>query len=108
MKPAPHSWDVPVGHRVGSEPWKIRFVELRGASYGRCDLRVDRSGRPFMLEINANCGLYYPPTAPGSADLCLAHDPAGHEGFTRQIVRAALRRHPGRPRAAPRPYLYPA
>ena len=34
MKPAPHSWDVPVGHRVGSEPWKIRFVELRGAQPG--------------------------------------------------------------------------
>jgi D-alanine-D-alanine ligase len=69
------------------------FVELRGASYGRCDLRVDRRGRPFMLEINANCGLYYPPSAPGSADLCLAHDPAGHAGFTRQIVEAALGRH---------------
>jgi predicted deacylase len=34
VKPAPHSWDVPVGHRVGSEPWKIRFVELRGAQPG--------------------------------------------------------------------------
>lgn len=34
MKPAPHSWDVPVGHRVGSEPWKIRFVELRGDQPG--------------------------------------------------------------------------
>jgi len=34
VKPAPHSWDVPVGHRVGSEPWKIRVVELRGAQPG--------------------------------------------------------------------------
>ena len=46
-----------------------------------------------MLEINPNCGVYYPPTDPGSADICLAHDPAGHEGFTRQLVRAAFRRH---------------
>ncbi len=46
-----------------------------------------------MLEINPNCGVYYPATDPGSADLCLARDPAGHEGFTRQIVAAALRRH---------------
>lgn len=68
------------------------FVALGGASFGRCDLRVDRAGTPFMLEINANCGVYYPPTAPGSADLCLMHDPAGHAGFTRQLVRAALRR----------------
>jgi len=69
------------------------FVALNGASFGRCDLRVDRHGTPFMLEINPNCGVYYPPTDPGSADLCLAQDPAGHEGFTRQIVEAAFRRH---------------
>jgi D-alanine-D-alanine ligase len=69
------------------------FVALHGASFGRCDLRVDTAGTPFMLEINPNCGVYYPPTDPGSADLCLARDPAGHEGFTRQIVEAALRRH---------------
>src|ERR1035437_1918537 len=59
------------------------FVALRGASFGRCDIRVDRSGVPFMLEINANCGVYYPPKDAGSADLCLAHDPEGHVGFTR-------------------------
>ena len=69
------------------------FVALDGASFGRCDLRVDRHGTPHMLEINPNCGVYYPPTDPGSADLCLRHDPAGHEGFTRQIVAAALARH---------------
>ena len=38
---------------------------------------------------------YYPPDEPGSADQCLAYDPAGHEGFTRQLVAAALRRHRG-------------
>jgi D-alanine-D-alanine ligase len=69
------------------------FVALKGASFGRCDLRVDADGTPFMLEINANCGVYYPPADAGSADLCLAHDPAGHLGFTRQLVEAALRRH---------------
>ena len=74
------------------------FRELRGASFGRCDLRVDAEGTPFMLEINPNCGVYYPPTAPGSADLCLASDPAGHEGFTRQLVAAAFRRHERRNR----------
>lgn len=86
------------------------FVALHGASFGRCDLRVDESGTPFMLEINPNCGVYYPPTDPGSADLCLAEDPAGHEGFTRQLVAAAFRRHelrhasPGRSRGA-RPHM---
>jgi D-alanine-D-alanine ligase-like ATP-grasp enzyme len=69
------------------------FVALNGASFGRCDLRVDHSGTPFMLEINPNCGVYYPPEDAGSADLCLAHDPEGHVGFTRQLIRAALNRN---------------
>jgi len=68
------------------------FVALRGASFGRCDLRVDAAGTPYMLEINPNCGVFYPATDPGSADLCLAHDPEGHVGFTRLLVRAALAR----------------
>ncbi|MAE77272.1 MAG: D-alanine--D-alanine ligase [Planctomycetes bacterium] len=69
------------------------FVALNGASFGRCDFRVDHGGTPYMLEINANCGVYYPPSDPGSADICLAQDPAGHVGFTRQLVAAALGRH---------------
>jgi D-alanine-D-alanine ligase-like ATP-grasp enzyme len=68
------------------------FAGLNGTGYGRCDLRIDRDGRVFMLEINPNCGIYYPPSDPGSADLCLLHDPAGHEGFTRHIMAAAQRR----------------
>jgi D-alanine-D-alanine ligase len=69
------------------------FVALKGASFGRCDLRVDRSGTPFMLEINPNCGVYYLPGDAGSADLCLLNDPEGHVGFTRLLVSAALNRH---------------
>lgn len=68
------------------------FIALEGASFGRCDLRVDAEGTPHMLEMNANCGVYYPPADAGSADLCLLNDPAGHEGFTRQLVAAALAR----------------
>ena len=69
------------------------FVELGAASFGRCDIRVDRSGTPYMLEINPNCGVYYPPKDYGSADICLSLDPEGHEGFTRQLVAAAFSRH---------------
>ena len=68
------------------------FRALGGTSFGRCDVRLDADGVPHMLEINANCGVYYPPTDPGTADIILAHDPAGHVGFTRQLVRAALSR----------------
>jgi D-alanine-D-alanine ligase len=69
------------------------FVGLEGAGFGRCDFRVDAAGRRFLLEINANCGVYYPPDERGGADMCIAHDPAGHEGFTRQLIAAALQRH---------------
>lgn len=68
------------------------FVALDGASFGRCDLRVSVAGTPFVLEMNANCGVYYPPVDAGGADLSLLHDPGGHAGFTRQLVEAALRR----------------
>jgi D-alanine-D-alanine ligase len=80
------------------------FVALDGASFGRCDLRVNGDGTPYMLEINPNCGVYYPPSDPGSADLCLLHDPEGHEGFTRGLVAAALRRHERRQHRGAEPY----
>lgn len=69
------------------------FVAIEFASFGRCDVRVDATGTPYMLEINANCGVYFPPEDYGSADFCLSLDPAGHEGFTRLLVAAAIRRH---------------
>ncbi|MBI3714779.1 MAG: D-alanine--D-alanine ligase [Betaproteobacteria bacterium] len=68
------------------------FLALNGASFGRCDVRVDRNGTPYMLEINPNCGIYYPPQDAGSADLCLLHDPEGHAGFTRRLIETALAR----------------
>jgi len=74
------------------------FLGMRGVSYGRCDIRVGLDGRAYMLEINPNCGVYYPPEDPGSADLILAADPEGHAGFTARIVDAALARHASRKR----------
>ena len=69
------------------------FVQLKAASFARCDVRVDKTGTPYMLEINSNCGVYYPPADYGAADICLSLDPKGHEGFTRQLVAAAFARH---------------
>ncbi len=69
------------------------FRALGGTSFGRCDIRVDKAGTPYMLEINPNCGVYYPMSDPGTADIILSHDPAGHHGFTAQLVQAALTRN---------------
>ncbi|MBJ02060.1 MAG: D-alanine--D-alanine ligase [Planctomycetes bacterium] len=69
------------------------FLEVDGAGFGRCDIRIDDEGTPYMLEINPNCGVFYPPSDPGSADICLANDPGGHAGFARNLVAAAIARH---------------
>ncbi len=69
------------------------FLGLNGASFGRCDIRMSPEGELYMLEINPNCGVYYPESDAGSADFALLHDPRGHQGFTDLIVRAALARH---------------
>ena len=74
------------------------FLGMRSASFGRCDFRMNAEGELFMLEINPNCGVYYAPSDPGSADLALLNDPAGHQGFTDLLLRSARARHARRQR----------
>lgn len=74
------------------------FTGLGGTGYGRCDVRVDAEGTPYFLEINPNCSVFYAPETPGSADVILSLDPAGHAGFLERLLAAALAR---RDRAVP-------
>lgn len=68
------------------------FQTLNGNGYARCDYRMDASGSIYMLEINPNCGIFYPPTDPGSADYCLMNDKVNHRKFMKMIIRSALQR----------------
>jgi len=68
------------------------FNVLSGNGYARCDYRMDSTGTIYMLEINPNCGIFYPPTEPGSADFSLMNDPINHPKFLKLIVRSALKR----------------
>jgi D-alanine-D-alanine ligase len=68
------------------------FEGFQGTGYARCDVRMDSEGRLYLLDVNPNPGVFYPPSAPGSADLILGHDPGGHRAFIAHIVAAALRR----------------
>jgi D-alanine-D-alanine ligase len=68
------------------------FVAMEQKSFGRCDVRVDKTGTPFILEINSNCGVYFEKEAYGSADFCIALDPNGHIGFTEQLAKVAFAR----------------
>jgi len=67
------------------------FQAMNGNGYARCDYRMDASGTIYMLEINPNCGIFYPPSEPGSADFSLMNDPINHQKFLKLIIRTALK-----------------
>lgn len=90
------------------------FRALKCTGYARADFRIDAHGQPVFLELNPNCGVFYP-SGPdvASADAVLHADPLGHigapsfmkcqethccttwvlAGFTKAIIAAALARH---------------
>jgi D-alanine-D-alanine ligase len=69
------------------------FQELGGNGYARCDYRMGADGAIYMLEINPNCGIFYPPHEPGSADFSLLNDPrTNHTKFMKLIINNALNR----------------
>ncbi len=68
------------------------FLGLNGSGYGRCDIRVDARGVPYLLEINPNCGIFYAQDNAGSADLILLNHPQGYQKFLSLILKAAQRR----------------
>ena len=68
------------------------FQAFSASGYARCDFRLGNDGEIYMLEINPNCGIFYPPFDPGSADFSLMNDPIGHQGFMDLIIRSALKR----------------
>jgi len=69
------------------------FKVMNGNGYARCDYRMSADGTIHMLEINPNCGIFYAPHEPGSADFSLINDPVyNHKKFLKLIVRSALQR----------------
>lgn len=90
--------DAELAARVRDEAAKL-FLDLGGAGWGRCDVRVDAEGRSWMLEINPNAAVFYPPSDPSTADAILALAPGGPRAFAEQMVRAALARRERRRRA---------
>jgi len=69
------------------------FKALDGNGYARCDYRMAADGTIYMLEINPNCGIFYSPEEPGSADFSLINDPMyNHQKFLKLIIRSAQKR----------------
>mmetsp|Transcript_9060 Transcript_9060/g.12019 ORF Transcript_9060/g.12019 Transcript_9060/m.12019 type:complete len:555 (+) Transcript_9060:249-1913(+) len=72
------------------------FSALNGRGYGRVDVRSDPSGKNlYFLEINPNCGIFYPEGAYGSADFILHKtDPThAHADFVLNQVEVAIKMH---------------
>jgi D-alanine-D-alanine ligase len=84
--------DDPLSSRLRDMSAKL-FYGLDGTGYGRCDIRMDGHGELFMLEINPQGAVFYPPETPGMADYILQFDPRGHSGFVDLLFRSALARH---------------
>lgn len=68
------------------------FSSLSGVGYARCDVRMDRAGRLFLLDCNTTPGIFYPPGQFGMADLILAQQPDGHRRFLLHLIDRALSR----------------
>ena len=69
------------------------FKAMDGNGYARCDYRMGADGMIHMLEINPNCGIFYAPDEPGSADFSLINDPVyNHHKFLKLIIRSAKNR----------------
>ncbi len=82
--------DDPKIQKILREQTMRVFKELGGNGYARCDYRMDADGVIYMLEINPNCGIFYPPHEPGSADFSLLNDPVtDHTKFMNLIMHNA-------------------
>lgn len=84
--------EEPLATRLRDMTKKL-FLGLDGTGYGRCDIRMDAHGELFMLEINPQGAVFYPPDQPGMADFILQYDPRGHAGFIDLLLRSAFARH---------------
>ena len=69
------------------------FNGFEGIGYARLDLRVDKDGNLFFLEINFTCSVFYIDGMEGSADYILKNDADGTEGFLRKIIKEGIARH---------------
>ncbi|MEW6029050.1 MAG: hypothetical protein AB1554_06145 [Chloroflexota bacterium] len=69
------------------------YLGLNGVGYGRADIRMAEDGGLFMLELNSNCALFYPPEEQDIANSIIALDPDGYDGLLDRMFRTAFLRH---------------
>lgn len=83
--------DVALSRRLQDMCRKF-YLAMQGIGYGRCDIRMNKDGELYILEINPNCGIMYPPEDYGPADHMILYDEDGYRGFFDRIFRSAILR----------------
>ena len=68
------------------------YLAMDGVGYARADLRMNKEGELFMLEINPNPSVLNIPEEYASADYMVMEDPNGMEGFLDRLFRSAIAR----------------
>lgn len=74
------------------EMTRSMYLGLNGIGYGRADIRMAENGDLFMLELNSNCALFYPPDELDIANSIIALDPDGYDGLLDRMFRTAFLR----------------
>jgi D-alanine-D-alanine ligase len=68
------------------------YIAMGGTGYGRADIRMDREGSLFMLEMNPSPSVLNMDDDYTSGDYMMQDDPSGTEGFLDRIFRSAILR----------------
>lgn len=71
---------------------KKMYLAMGGTGYGRADIRMDKEGNLYMLEMNPSPCVLNMEEDFTSADYMIQEDPGGVEGFLDRIFRSAILR----------------
>ena len=85
--------DVELDKKLREMTKKV-FVNMSATGYGRSDIRVDKNGEPYFLELNPMPTMFCPPDAMGSADFIMKHDKTTTpEKMIYHIMQTAFKAH---------------
>lgn len=70
---------------------KALYVAAKASGYARSDIRMDKDGELYLLEINPNCSIFYPDDDGSTADVILQWD-VGKSVFMQRIIEFAFHR----------------
>lgn len=71
---------------------KKMYLAMGGTGYGRADIRMDKDGNLYMLEMNPSPSVLNMEDDFTSGDYMMQEDPSGTEGFLDRIFRSAILR----------------